>query len=317
MSDMDDIKLANECRKGWNNCRSELVRQVAGEATQTCTEQGWSKQCFDAVKLEALRAFAEDQGLPDSWAQDALKCTNSDRQACEKAAALLAAHEGCLAATSGACPECCGIATAALLDLLWPTIGPMIDGLVVGGAALVSVGLESLGLKDAPDFGEDVYSPMRASAMQTDAAFRKAFSQQMQNKQALAQLNQELGDLPFAGYYGGTWYPTNYGNVSLLKGTDPYHATWKLSWDKAWQRDDAFAAGAAALGKLYQVRFDALRDAALRAAGALATQEPEGLLAFRGVRLTRTKPRAALVALGACGIVAASAIAAALILPRR
>lgn len=281
---MDYEALIRACTKGFSECKTELASQVAGPVAAACSS-GNTEECRRKARRAALEALADDQGLPSKAVDLAEECLDGNREACEQLAAIIAAQAGCLAATAGVCPPCCGKAVMLVVDLIWPVVGPIIDGLVTASLALGEVALERLGLKDKPKFRDDVYLPMRADAEAKVEAFKDQFAASFAGIEvdgmrgeglARMMLDWELGrvkvnpDSTRPTFYQSSWYPTNYGNVQLNPDDGPFGATWQLEWDTAWERDDAFKAGAKALAAMYGIRFAALRLAAAVAAGDMA-----------------------------------------------
>lgn len=281
---MDYGSLLKACSKGFSECKTELVGQLAGPIAAACSN-GNTKECRQKARRAALEALAKDQGLPSSAVDLAEGCLDGSRQDCEQLAAVIAAQAACVYYTAGVCPKCCGKVVMVVVDLIWSVVGPIIDGLVTASIALGEVALERLGLKEEPTFRDDVYLPMRKEAEAKVAAFKDEFASAfvgidldgLQGEGvARLLLDWELGrvkvnpDAAKPTFLQSSWYPTNYGNLQLNPDDGPFGATWDLEWKTAWERDDAFKAGAKALAAMYGIRFAALRLAASVAAGDMA-----------------------------------------------
>lgn len=287
MSDLDTIR---ECAKGWTACKNKFVADFKSKANRRAL----------------LRAWAQDNGLPESVGDQVDDCLSGDDEACAQAAATIGALAACNAATGGACPKCCGVLVGPMLDVLWPIIGPTLEGLAEGASSIVVAGLEWLGVKDSPDFRTDVYLPMRAQASAQWNAMRAAWLAKF--PYGAATLEQELHEpAGQVNFYSSWWYPSNYGTVSLTKGSDPWLATWNLEWSKAWERDDAFKSGAEMLGMGYRVRLQMGAQAIARATGRIAANRASLADKARMFKVRTSPPRAAAVAAAvsttlACGI---------------
>jgi len=290
MSSQLDILKA--CSKGWSQCKAELQSQYKAGPN----------------RRDNLRKLAQELDLPASVGDQMEDCLNGNNEQCAKAAATIAAVAACDVATAGACPVCCSTIAGPVIAAIWPIIGPTMTGIAEGATSLISVGLEWIGVKDSPDFSADVYWPMRSAAQAQWQGMRDAWLAKYPGGEAILteELNRTWNELQAVGFMTSTWYPTAYGNISLPANMAPFGAKWDLSWDKAWERDDAFAAGANALGIEYGVRLNAASLAIARATGRILGARSSFLSRVR--LLEEKQPVSRAIAAGAatvaaCGIV--------------
>jgi hypothetical protein len=166
---VDYKTLITECSHGWSPCKSELASQLAGPIGVAC-QDGNTPQCRDAARHAALKELASSMGWPDGSVGLAERCLDGDEKACAKLAAYIAAQATCMALTAGACSVCCGKIVGPLIELVWPVLGPFVEGVTGFVVDLGTIALEALGLKDEPE-ARDWANPMMHDAEKQSGKF--------------------------------------------------------------------------------------------------------------------------------------------------
>jgi hypothetical protein len=245
------VEIALACRDGWGACKDALAAEYLGVTDRRA----------------ALVKVAEEHGLPASTGHLADDCLSGDEDACAEVAAILGVFGACQYLTGGACKQCCGLFAGPMVDVLWPFLGPLFESGAEVGVSLVEAALESVGLKDAPSFGDVAYQ-MEKEAVRKDTTARNAWMAEFPTHAPV--LDRHLNNA--YRYNVGMHKECEYGTVYVEHAPRRYQPKWSLSWDYAWDRDDAFASGAEALQHLYATRHRHLGQAILAATAQMAAQ---------------------------------------------
>lgn len=123
-------------------------------------------------------------GMDPSTVKAASDCIRSGSvDGCAQAGAVMACTAGCAAATvaftAGSLTPLCGALSSLVVGAVWPILSSLVGAVYEGLKDLINAGLEALGLKDGPEFGDvevemrkqvqDLFEPAIAKASQAIA----------------------------------------------------------------------------------------------------------------------------------------------------